>query len=651
MDIVFNREVTQNFSKASTREWIETNGLGGWASSTICGINTRNYHGMFVVATNPPVGRVVILNKLEETIVINDKKHELQVNQFPGTVCDNGLKHFTKFTKDLFPTFHYTIGEIELVKTVVSIHNKDIVVVLYEVRKAPAPFKMELKPFVTGRDYHSLSKANDHINKEVIFGDSILKLNTYDHIPPVCIQIKDATFKYNPEWYLNFEYKEEHARGLNFSEDLFSHGNFILNLKDGDNIGIVISTEEYTKSDAFKLVEEETYRREKLFTSLPIQNTFTKTLALAADQFVVKRGDDLKTIIAGYHWFSDWGRDTMIALPGICLVNKKFDDAKKILRSFAENINQGIIPNRFPDSGETPEYNTVDATLWYFVAIKKYLDYTGDKEFVLNELYPYLKDCIEWHEKGTHYNIHVEEDGLLFAGEYGVQLTWMDAKIGNWVVTPRMGKAVEINALWYNALMIFSEFATLKNETADQILYSNKAERTKRSFRETFIIKDKGYLYDYINVSERNEDIRPNQVFALSLPYELLDKVTSLSILKTIEEHLLTPYGLRSLSPEHYKYEGNYNGNQWSRDGAYHQGTVWSWLLGPYITAKVRLEGDAGKMVIDRLLNNFQHHFQDAGIGTVSEIFDGDNPHHPKGCIAQAWGVSEILRAYIEDVK
>ncbi len=651
MEITFNKEITQNYDKATTKEWVETNGLGGWASSTICGTNTRNYHGMFVMATKPPVGRLVILSKLEEIVVVDGKKFELQANQFPGTICDSGLQYFTKFTKGIFPVFQYNIGEIEIEKTIAAIHGKDIVVVTYEVKKAPAAFELELKPFVAGRDYHSLAKANDFLEREVTFGDNVLKLATYDGVPPVCIQVKGASFRYHPDWFLNFEYKEEQARGLSFAEDLFSHGNFIVPVKQGSKIGVVISSEKYCKLDAYELLEAEKQRREKLFEQLPFQNNFTKTLALAADQFVVKRGEDLKTIIAGYHWFSDWGRDTMIALPGICLVNKKYDDAKKILRAFALHINQGIIPNRFPDSGETPEYNTVDATLWYFIAIKKYLDYTGDKDFVINEMYPHLKEIIFWHEKGTHYNIHVEPDGLLYAGEYGVQLTWMDAKIGNWVVTPRMGKAVEINALWYNSLMILAEIATLKGENTDKAEYLQKADKVKKAFKDTFVIKDKGYLYDFINIHERNDDIRPNQIFALSLPFEILDRPTALSVLKTVEEHLLTPYGLRSLSPEHYRYEGHYGGNQWSRDGAYHQGTVWAWLLGPYITAKIRLEGEAGKTVIERLLNNFQHHLADAGIGTISEIFDGDSPYYPKGCIAQAWSVAEVLRAYVEDVK
>lgn len=651
MDITFNRDVTQNFAKASTKEWLETNGLGGWASSTISGCNTRNYHGMLVVATKPPLGRMVMISKLEEFIHSGKNIIELQANQFPGSVRDAGLQYFQRYTQEYFPTFQYQIGDIELQKSIAAIHGRDLVIVTYEVKNAPAPFTLELKPLIAARDYHSLSKANNFLEQEIIFGNGLLQLNTYKELPEVFIYAKNSSFKYKPEWYFNFEYKEEQARGLAFQEDLFTYGNLVLQLAPGEKIHVLLSTEaSCDKLNAEELLEKEKARRVAIANQPEVKNSLTKTLALAADQFVVKRGE-LSTIIAGYHWFSDWGRDTMISLPGICLVTKKYDEAKKILRAFALHMDRGLIPNRFPDHGETPEYNTVDATLWFFVAAKKYLDYSADKKFVLDELYPKLKESIEWHEKGTHYDIHVEQDGLLFAGEYGVQLTWMDAKIGNWVVTPRMGKPVEINALWFNALMIMSEFAKLKEDTAASDEYLKKADKVKKAFKDTFVIANKGYLYDYINLYELNDDIRPNQLFALSLPYEILDRMTAVSVLRTVEEHLLTPFGLRSLSPEHYRYEGGYNGNQWSRDGAYHQGTVWSWLLGPYITAKVRLEGDAGRTVIERLLNSFQSHLSDAGLGQVSEIFDGETPHYPKGCIAQAWGVAEILRAYLEDVK
>ncbi|MCU0430512.1 MAG: amylo-alpha-1,6-glucosidase [Cytophagaceae bacterium] len=650
MDITFNKDITQHFSKASTREWLETNGLGGWASSTISGCNTRNYHGMLVVATKPPLGRMVMVSKLEEFIHTPEGIVELQCNQFPGMVKDQALQYLVHYQQAPFPTFQYKIGEIELEKTIAAIHGKDLVVVKYQVKKAPQAFIMDLKPLIAARDYHSLSKANGFINQEVTFGNGSLCLQPYSDLPPIYIHAANSSFKYKPDWYLNFEYKEEQARGLAFAEDLFTYGQLVVTLKEGQTFYVMLSTATCEQEQGDALLQAEKQRREALLQQVSVQTNLTKSLVLAADQFVVKRGE-LSTIIAGYHWFSDWGRDTMISLPGICLVTKKYNEARNILKAFARYMNQGLIPNRFPDQGEVPEYNTVDATLWFFVAAKKYLDYTGDKTFILDELYTSLKDSVDWHEKGTHYSIHVEEDGLLYAGEFGVQLTWMDAKIGNWVVTPRMGKPVEINALWYNVLMIMAEFAALKGDESLRDSYLKKADKVKKAFKETFWIADKGYLYDYVNLYEQNDDIRPNQIMALSLPYELLDKTSAMSVLRTVEEHLLTPFGLRSLSPEHYRYESHYSGNQWSRDGAYHQGTVWSWLLGPYITAKVRLEGDAGRTIVERLLNSFQSHLLDAGLGTVSEIFDGESPHYPKGCVAQAWGVAEVLRAYLEDVK
>jgi predicted glycogen debranching enzyme len=350
----------------------------------------------------------------------------------------------------------------------------------------------------------------------------------------------------------------------------------------------------------------------------------------------------------------------MISLPGVCLVTGRFDDAKKILRAFSQSTSQGMLPNRFPDAGEQPEYNTVDATLWFFVAIYKYLQATDDEKFVRDELMPILRDIIAWHDRGTRYRIHVDPDGLLYAGEPGVQLTWMDAKVGDWVVTPRQGKAVEINALWYNALMIFAELSKRFGDTTVAKQFAQRAEHVKARFAEEFWNEDAGCLYDYIdgpdlpnlNSQENRGDaaIRPNQIFALSLPFSLLDGEKAKQVLKVVEEKLYTPVGLRSLAASEPGYRSHYGGDQWSRDSAYHQGTVWSWLLGPMITAIVRVEGEAGKQRAKQLLENIKPHLCDAGIGTISEIFDAEPPHTPRGCMAQAWGVAEVLRAYIEDV-
>jgi predicted glycogen debranching enzyme len=650
MSIELLKPRISDFQISSSQEWLETNGLGGWASGTVSGANTRNYHGLFVSAIKPPVERAVLLSKMEENIVVGNERFELSSNQFPNKIAADGLQYLTKFAKDIFPVFQFNVGNIEIKKTIAAIYQEDIVVVTYEVTKADAEFSMELKPFIAFRDYHCLSKANDHINRVAEFGNGTLHLKPYQEFPPLFITVNDSIFKYCPAWFHNFEYKQEQERGLCFSEDLFSYGNFTVKLKEGSKVGIVISTLENTPKDAFKMMERERSRRESLIEDLPVKDNLSRTLSMAADQFLVKRGKDLRTIIAGYHWFGDWGRDTMISLPGICLVNGRYEEAAKILKAFSLCIDQGMIPNRFPDQGEHPEYNTSDATLWYFVAIKKYLDYTDDESFVLNELLPGLYNIIEWHDKGTRYNIRIEEDGLLYGGEHGSQLTWMDAKVGDWVVTPRIGKVVEINALWYNALLIMSELTRRERKIKESHVFQQRAEKVKEAFLNTFLFKEKGYLYDYVNGHEKDVSFRPNQIFAMSLPYPLLDNELASSILKMIEEKLLTPYGLRSLAPDDPKYIGYYRGDQLSRDGAYHQGTVWSWLLGPYITAKVRLEGEEGKQAVMKLLTKFETHFYEAGIGTVSEIFDAEAPFVPKGCIAQAWGVAEVLRAYAEDL-
>ena len=363
------------------------------------------------------------------------------------------------------------------------------------------------------------------------------------------------------------------------------------------------------------------------------------------------REEALATIIAGYHWFTDWGRDTMISLPGLCLSTGRFDDAKKILTSFAKAVSQGMLPNRFRDNGEEPEYNNVDGTLWYFIAVYKYLLATGDKDFVLHEILPVLKEIVDWHYKGTRYNIHVDEDGLLYAGEWGQQLTWMDARIGAWVVTPRMGKPVEIQALWYNALKIFAELLKLNDQQEDALVVNVSAEKAKRSFAKQFWYAEGNYLYD--NIDENGNpvaELRPNQLFAISLPFTLIEGEKARAVLKIVEENLYTPVGLRSLPKTDEHYVPVYGGDQWHRDSSYHEGTVWSWLLGPYVDAIMSepgfmgSDGLTGKEKALKIIEDFKYHLAEGCIGSVSEIFDADAPHHPRGCVAQAWGVAEVLR-------
>ena len=371
-----------------------------------------------------------------------------------------------------------------------------------------------------------------------------------------------------------------------------------------------------------------------------------RSLARAANQFVVRRGDGLHTIVAGYHWFADWGRDAMIALPGLCLVTGRFAEARGIFAAFAEHVSEGMIPNRFPDAGAVPEYHSVDATLWFFVALYKYLQYTQDYEFA-SELWPTLEGIAAWHVRSTRYQIRVDADGLLAAGEPGVQLTWMDAKIGDWVVTPRMGKPVEVNALWYNALKVLQHLAGVFGQRAD---YGQRAAEVRTSFERLFWCEKRGYLCDVVAPEGPDWAIRPNQIFALSLPFPLIEGERARRILSVIDEHLLTPRGLRSLSPHDPAYCAQYAGGPWKRDRAYHQGTVWGWLIGPYTTALCRCHGRTGRQRARALLDGFAAHLGEAGLGTVSEIFDAEPPFAPRGCIAQAWSVAELLRAGVEDV-
>lgn len=637
-------EDLQNFEKSLSLEWLEANGVGGYASSTVSGAHSRKYHGMLVASLNPPVNRMVVVSKLEETIVSGDRQFQLGANQYPGVIHPRGTNHLIAFERDLFPVFKYEADGVVLKKTIAAIHGENTTVILYEVIAAPQAFTLELMPMYSCRDIHHLTHANDAIGSQYLFDKGIFRTLNYQGCPEFFISVPGSSFTEHKSWFHNLEYEIERQRGLSFREDLFSHGKFSASLKEGDLLGVILSLHDPKRKNAVKLFEDEHKRREALVGD---HKAVMRKLVLAADQFVVRRGS-LNTIIAGYHWFSDWGRDTMISLPGLCLVTGRFQDAKKILKVFADSIKDGMLPNRFPDDGELPEYNTIDATLWYFYAIYKYYRYTDDLVFV-KTLVPILKDIIAWHLKGTAYNIRVDDrDDLLSGGADGAQLTWMDAKVGDWVVTPRRGKAVEINALWYNALCILEHLLIKSGDKVGSVLYRDQAQRVAKNFNEKFWNEKGGYLYDVINDDHKSDDIRPNQLYAISLPFSLLSLEQSESVLQCVSKHLVTPRGLRSLSPHNKSYQGIYQGGVVQRDGAYHQGTVWSFLMGCYIDALIETNGAKGKTEASKLLKQFFTHMDEACVGSISEIFDGNAPHHPKGCTAQAWGVAEVLRVIKE---
>ena len=647
MPISFDATVTHDFENAASREWLEANGLGGWASGTIAGCHTRRYHGLLVAATRPPVGRMVLLSKLPETLEVGGERFELDTNRYAGAVSPRGYERLSNFALEPMPTFIYEAGGVKLRKTITAIHGENTTVVSYEVLDAPSAFTLELRPLIAYRDDHALQHANDALRfANASFADGIFRARPYEGAPELFLQAAGCSFSAKPDWYFRFEYAKEQERGLDAHEDLFCYGAFHRELAQGDRFGVIVSTGEVAGRDPLALVARERARRQVVAGAVAGADDTVSALALAADAFIVRRGENLRTVIAGYPWFSDWGRDTMIALPGVCLATGRYDDAKRILRAFARSVDAGMLPNRFPDSGEAPEYNTVDATLWFFVTAHRYLEASGDEEFVLGELLPVFEEIVAWHERGTRYGIKVDDDGLLRAGSPGAQLTWMDAKIGDWVVTPRHGKPVEIQALWYNALCVLADLRKRAGSLAESASLLARAKQVKERFVEVFWNAEASCLFDVVDGDRRDASVRPNQVFALALPYPLLPKDKARSVLAVIEQKLLTPYGLRSLAPDDPAYRGRYEGDPASRDAAYHQGTVWSWLLGPYADALVKTNGAVGKPKARKAIDGLTPHLLEAGLGSISEIFDGDAPHAPRGCPAQAWSVGEALRVF-----
>ena len=651
-EIEFQHSVCGDVGAATAREWLETNGIGGFASSTMMGLNTRRYHALLIAATRPPVGRIVTLSKLEETLIIDGARFELGANQYPGVIHPQGYRFLESFQLHPFPRFFYRIDAVGIEKTVFLVHGENTVVVRYELsgHLAAAACALEIRPFIAFRDYHSTTHANDFLSRHVEQGPGTAAIQPYPDLPAMHFGHNAESLEPSGCWFYNFNYERERERGLDSQEDLYSPFVLHFDLRRSPHASIIASLTEHDVDECRALEAHEAERRRRIVADVPGNDPFARVLTYAAEQFLVSRGKR-KSVIAGYPWFSDWGRDTMISLPGLTLVTGRFDDARNILGEFASSIDRGMLPNRFLDAGETAEYNTVDATLWMFHAVFEFLRYTRDYEFVRTQLYEPLTDVIAWHERGTRYGIGMDADGLLHAGEPGVQLTWMDAKVGDWVVTPRAGKPVEIQALWYNALRVMERLASGFADHNQAAHYAGLAARAQSRFLELFWNEANGCLNDVVTPEGVDASIRPNQIFAVSLPHALLPQEQALRVVEVVEWELLTPYGLRTLAPRDPNYRGRFAGDPHSRDGAYHQGTVWPWLLGPFLTAyvKVHHESPEARQRADRFLDPLRAHLFDAGLGQISEVFDGDPPHVPGGCIAQAWSVAEILRTYLED--
>lgn len=652
----WGREIAGALEVAERREWLCTNGIGGFASGTVAGSLARRYHGLLVAALAPPLGRTLIVAKADEEIEHDGETFALGTNRWAsGAVAPTGHRAIERFRLDgTTPVWTYACADALLDKRVFMEPGANTTYVRYHLARG-GPLRLTARLFVNHRDYHGRTRG-DGWTMDVARAGAGVRVVAFPGARPVLLQASGVpSIGAEPAhvWHHGFALPRERERGLEWTEDHLHAVTFAAALEPGQALTLVLSTEPSPPLDgdaawARRRAWDEsclaTWRRAHAWAAGAPE--WIARLVLAADRFVVRRPlrDEPAgmTVIAGYPWFGDWGRDTMIALPGLTLATGRPDVGATILRTFARVVDRGLLPNRFPDSGEAPEYNTVDATLWYVEAIRGYHAVTGDDGLV-KELFPVLESIVDWHVKGTRHGIAVDPaDGLLRAGEPGVQLTWMDAKVGDWVVTPRIGKPVEVNALWHNALVAMAGFATLVGQSPAS--WTARADRVARSF-DRFWNRRAGYCYDVIDGPDGDDDsLRPNQIFAVSLPASPLDPDRQRRVVEVCARHLLTSYGLRSLARSHPDYRPTYDGDVVSRDGAYHQGTVWSWLLGPFALAHHRVHGNAE--AARAFLAPLAHHLDDYGIGSIAEIFDAEPPHAPRGCVAQAWSVAETLRAW-----
>ncbi len=651
-------ELLQSWDESSRREWLLTNGIGGYASASMSGANTRRYHGLLVPAFTPPLGRAVLFSKLEEEVRVEDSLYLLSANKYPSVVQPQGFRHLTYFASSPVPCFTYIFheGTVVLEKCVWMPAGRNTVYIRYKLVKAPEPVRLGLVPLMAYKDYHSEQHRWDGFHGTTTSeADGRWKFVAYETAHPLYFGL-DAPFAWSGHsgWFYNMEHPREQERGLDYTEDLYCPGRWDGTLAPEQTVTLTATVETTPPEPAETALQGVLSRQKALLAQAgvpPDAGAVRETLTLAADQFVIEKTDKVAraTIIAGYHWFTDWGRDTMISLPGLCLATGRHSVARDILSAFAGAVHNGLLPNRFSDQGGGAEYNTVDASLWFFHAVHQYAMVSGDWDFATAQMLPVLQDILAHHIAGTDYNIGVDPaDGLLHAGEPGVQLTWMDAKVGDWVVTPRVGKPVEINALWHNALCVAADLAERAGRSDLAADYRSRAEQAKASFVAAFWNPATHSLFDVIGPDGRPDPaMRPNQIFAVSLPFPMIEGEQARTVVDQVGQSLLTPYGLRTLAPDSPDYHGHYGpGDQQTRDGAYHQGTVWPWLMGAFIEAHLKVYGDkaAARNLIAPFLADA---LSDYGLGSICEIRDGDSPHAPNGCIAQAWSVAELLRALI----
>lgn len=656
-----NKDALTPMSAGVQKEWVLTNGIGGYAGSSVTGAHARKHHGYLIASLHPPVERFVILSKINECLIRSSEKIDFTVEQYladdGSTAYRKGIEYLNSFTYDGLVHFTTKAPEFTMTKTLAFEHGKNTIAVSYDIQNDGDAATLVLTPLFNYRVHHDASTVDT------------LKFDTTYEQPEIRLvpqQNKDVTIRLFTDDGTVVPCEEKHTTGMQLQKELDVESDalddnytpyqieFPLDAGCRKKISIVCTIEDVYEKDAFATAAAEMARFDALEKKAGYHDELAETLTIAADHFLAYRqSTGLMTVLAGLPWFTDWGRDTMIALTGLTLSTGRYQDARDILTTFARYVHHGMVPNMFPDEGTAPLYNTADASMWYFYAVGKYLDYTGTPEdyaFVQETIYPKLKEIIAAYEHGTDFSIYMEEDGLIHAGSGLDQVTWMDVRVGDWVATPRHGKPVEINALWYHALCLMEEWATRFGEDGSH--YAALAAHAKESFAKEFWNEKDGCLYDVVDGLEGDATLRPNQIYAVSLPHRMLDADKEKKIVDKVYEKLYAKTGLRSLSPDDKEYHPTYEGCLDKRDHAYHQGTSWGFLLGGFLTAYVHVYGTSKEVItqVDAMLDATREQFYHGCIGSIAEIFDGDEPHTSRGCYAQAWSVGEILRAYTEDI-
>jgi predicted glycogen debranching enzyme len=638
-------------------EWLDTNDRGGYASSTLSHCNTRKYHGLLVANLLSPPGRYVLLSKFEDSICCRNEEFFLSQHQYPGVLFPPHPHLLKEYILDIYPKFIYRMKDLEIRKSIMMVSGEDTVLIRYDIAQFAGAGLLRIKPFLAYRGYHRLSQENPYLKTAAAAGEKGFKIEPYDGMPPLVIETNvESQFSADPCWYKRFEYRIEQERGFDAHEDLFCPGILDIPFERGSTVFVAASLrpiekpldEKWTTEQKRRTCEAPENRQSLASIAADEDRHHLENLMAAGRQFLIHTPSGRPAVIAGYHWFSDWGRDTLIALPGLTFCSHCHEEGIAILTMLAKHEKEGLLPNYFSENETEIAYNTVDASLWYFWAVQQMLLYTGAIDLIAEQIWPVMKNIIRHFIAGTALNVYMNaQTGLLHAGDESMQLTWMDAMVDGKPVTPRWGYAVEINALWYNALCFTQALGTRFGD--HDLPLAELTGQIPPSFSDVFWVNNAGYLADCVNHGRQDTAIRPNQILAVSLPYSPISNNQAAGVVDTVKRHLLTPVGLRTLSSKDGRYRGTYGGSSVERDTAYHQGTVWPWLFGHFGEACLKISRDKTATVLfllDILRPFLQNHLQAAGCGSISEIFAGNPPHRPDGCIAQAWSVAEIIRLY-----